>query len=124
MASIPHSPEDQQFLDDIPSRHILAFRNYSFPAAFIQANPALFLDNNWICITRLRHFLLDAMPEASTTSQQPPKRVEASSSSASSAPNIKVERVDHSLPKIKREPVTSDLPLAPSIVKTRVTNPL
>ncbi|KAJ7580033.1 hypothetical protein C8J56DRAFT_1103773 [Mycena floridula] len=112
MASIPHSPEDQQFLDDIPSHHILAFRNY--------ANPALFLDNNWICITRLRYFLLDVMPEASTTSQQPPKRVEASSSSASSAPNIKVERVDHSLPKIKREPVTSDLPLAPSIVKTRV----
>ncbi|KAJ7577220.1 hypothetical protein C8J56DRAFT_899303 [Mycena floridula] len=107
MASIPHSPEDQQFLDDIPSHHILAFRNY--------ANPALFLDNNWICITRLRYFLLDVMPEASTTSQQPPKRVEASSSSASSAPNIKVERVDHSLPKIKREPVTSDLPLAPSI---------
>ncbi|KAJ7579004.1 hypothetical protein C8J56DRAFT_1169810 [Mycena floridula] len=122
-----HSPEDTQFLDDVPSRHIIGFRNASFPAAFIEKNPGFFLDNSWISVSKLKVFIDDQapsfipvhIPNASGASCPNP------APAASTEPHVKSEqhKPSFSSPKIKIEPgLPSVKPPTGVIVKTRISH--
>ncbi|KAJ7577352.1 hypothetical protein C8J56DRAFT_898989 [Mycena floridula] len=117
--SAPSAPEDTQFLDDVPSRHIIAFRNASFLAAFIEKNPGFFLDNSWISVSKLKVFINDQAP-----SSIPLHVSNASAPATSTEAHVKTEQHEPSFssPKIKIEPgLPSVQPSSGLIVKTRIS---
>ncbi|KAJ7720978.1 hypothetical protein DFH07DRAFT_972444 [Mycena maculata] len=59
-----HSATDQAFLDDLPGRKLIEFRNYMFTPSYITSNAGRFLDHEWIDIPALREFLGNSAPEA------------------------------------------------------------
>ncbi|KAJ7434886.1 hypothetical protein B0H11DRAFT_2369439 [Mycena galericulata] len=59
-----HSAADQAFLDGLPGRKLIEFRNYMFTPSYITSNAGRFLDHKWIDIPALREFLGNSAPEA------------------------------------------------------------
>ncbi|KAJ7484769.1 hypothetical protein B0H11DRAFT_2279492 [Mycena galericulata] len=59
-----HSAGDQAFLDGLPGRKLIEFRNYMFTPSYITLNAGRFLDHEWIDIPALREFLGNSAPEA------------------------------------------------------------
>ncbi|KAJ7450993.1 hypothetical protein B0H11DRAFT_2246571 [Mycena galericulata] len=59
-----HSAADQAFLDGLPGRKLIEFRNYMFTPSYITSNAGRFLDHEWIDIPALREFLGNSAPEA------------------------------------------------------------
>ncbi|KAK7021358.1 hypothetical protein VNI00_017409 [Paramarasmius palmivorus] len=51
------SQEDKDFIDDLPNRVLVDFRNATFNPGFIEDNPAMFMNNNWVNTELLRQFL-------------------------------------------------------------------
>ncbi|KAJ7206863.1 hypothetical protein GGX14DRAFT_396796 [Mycena pura] len=61
-APAPHMPatgsaEDQDLVDGLPGKTMLAFRSFAYSSAFIAQNPAFFLDDAWIDVPALRKWL-------------------------------------------------------------------
>ncbi|KAJ6595420.1 hypothetical protein B0H10DRAFT_2090007 [Mycena sp. CBHHK59/15] len=51
------SSVDEAFIDGLSTRVMTNFRSSMFPLAFIQANPGMFLTNDWINVDQLRQFV-------------------------------------------------------------------
>ncbi|KAJ6603873.1 hypothetical protein B0H10DRAFT_1957614 [Mycena sp. CBHHK59/15] len=112
-----HSRADQEYLDGCTARQLMDFRNDVFAAGFIERNPQLFLNYDWVDVPQLRAFLRQNTPDsgfdASTTRP----------SAIHDPPNIKIEPLAPSGPTgprglIKAEPLAISLP-PPSAIKMR-----
>ncbi|KAJ6556693.1 hypothetical protein B0H10DRAFT_2241174 [Mycena sp. CBHHK59/15] len=112
-----HSRADQEYLDGCTARQLMDFRNDAFAAGFIERNPQLFLNYDWVDVPQLRAFLRQNTPDsgfdASTTRP----------SAIHDPPNIKIEPLAPSGPTgprglIKAEPLAISLP-PPSAIKMR-----
>ncbi|KAJ7177631.1 hypothetical protein C8R46DRAFT_1328221 [Mycena filopes] len=90
-----HTPDDQKFIDSLPMGTITAFRSSIYLPTFIQANPRMFIDNDWIDAEHLRDFVKLSPTSDSLDPKSPP-------------------------PRVKLEPDTPPTRLDPSGVKTRV----
>ncbi|KAJ7174783.1 hypothetical protein C8R46DRAFT_1252853 [Mycena filopes] len=90
-----HTPDDQKFIDSLPMGTITAFRSSIYLPTFIQANPRMFIGNDWIDADQLRDFVKLSPTSDSLHPKSPP-------------------------PRVKLEPDTRPTRLDPSGVKTRV----
>ncbi|KAJ6530760.1 hypothetical protein B0H19DRAFT_1328025 [Mycena capillaripes] len=55
--ALARGPADESFLDNLSGRDLIEFRNYIHAPAYIRANAAVFLSNDWIIMSDLREFL-------------------------------------------------------------------
>ncbi|KAJ7078716.1 hypothetical protein B0H15DRAFT_1000900 [Mycena belliarum] len=56
------SAADTAFIDGLSMRVMMEFRTSTFPSAFIQANPAVFLTHEWVNIDALKQFVAHRDP--------------------------------------------------------------
>ncbi|KAJ7464247.1 hypothetical protein B0H11DRAFT_1870607 [Mycena galericulata] len=100
MATSKHTAADQDFLDRLPGRQLIEFRNYIYTPAYILSNAGRFLNNEWIDIPALRDFLARNVPDAghdassarlSSPSASIPIKIETSERPASWKPDISVK---------------------------------
>ncbi|KAG6824629.1 hypothetical protein H0H92_006258 [Tricholoma furcatifolium] len=68
-----HSANDQDFIDNVKTRDIQLFRDSIFPKPFIEANPAIFLNSEWIDVDKLKVFLDRSNLAKSTQSPTQPE---------------------------------------------------
>ncbi|KAJ7087038.1 hypothetical protein C8R43DRAFT_310073 [Mycena crocata] len=86
------SAADQDFIDSLPTRDVIAFRSSIYTSAYIAANAEDFLSNDWIKPDQLRKFLKQTgLNRESTAADSPPARVKLESD-ASLAPLSAGER--------------------------------
>ncbi|KAJ7922381.1 hypothetical protein B0H13DRAFT_2655645 [Mycena leptocephala] len=52
-----HTPADQEYLDSLPARQLMDFRNFLFTPTYISLNAAKFLDHEWVDIGELWKYL-------------------------------------------------------------------
>ncbi|KAJ7187096.1 hypothetical protein C8R46DRAFT_1274163 [Mycena filopes] len=70
-----HTPDDEKFIDSLPMGTITAFRSSIYVPTFIQANPHLFVDNQWIDADQLRAFIKPSPTPDSPRPKSPSPRV-------------------------------------------------
>ncbi|KAJ7181385.1 hypothetical protein C8R43DRAFT_969056 [Mycena crocata] len=74
------SAADQDFIDSLPTRDVIAFRSSIYTSAYIAANAEDFLSNDWIKPDQLRKFLKQTgLNWESTPADSPPTRVKLES---------------------------------------------
>ncbi|KAJ6631655.1 hypothetical protein B0H10DRAFT_1938485 [Mycena sp. CBHHK59/15] len=51
------SAADNELIDGLPTRVVIAFRNSIYQSEYVASNASMFLDNDWINMDQLKHFL-------------------------------------------------------------------
>ncbi|KAJ6607624.1 hypothetical protein B0H10DRAFT_2227630 [Mycena sp. CBHHK59/15] len=51
------SATDNELIDGLPTRVVIAFRNSIYQSEYVASNASMFLDNDWINMDQLKHFL-------------------------------------------------------------------
>ncbi|KAJ7693159.1 hypothetical protein B0H17DRAFT_1060317 [Mycena rosella] len=98
----PRTAVDDDLIDSLSGRDLIAFRDYIHSPAHIRSNAAVFLDNAWIDVSELRSFLRerDSGPSSLTL---PPPRVKLENPDLALAVFVKVE--PGSKPALPSKPV-------------------
>ncbi|KAJ7723929.1 hypothetical protein B0H16DRAFT_331185 [Mycena metata] len=107
------SHADQEYLDSVPARQLMEFRNFMFTPAYITLNSKKFLDDvdqSWVDVPTLKDYLNQI--SAPSTSFLPPPEV-------TDHVRIKIEPPSAPTPLVKMEPQVPDLPIT---VKVRTLN--
>ncbi|KAG6884190.1 hypothetical protein C0992_006788, partial [Termitomyces sp. T32_za158] len=92
-ASLWRSPDDQKFLDSVTTRDLRLFRDSMFPKPFIEANPAIFLDSQWVDIDKLKLFLVN-MADQTDIVKIPLSTIKTEHSDTASISAVKTEPHD------------------------------
>ncbi|KAJ6518252.1 hypothetical protein C8R47DRAFT_1031643 [Mycena vitilis] len=120
LALSPHHPtamDDAQLLASITAGALLEFRASQFPPAFIAANPAVFLNLDWVHPAQLRAFMESRQPFTLTASTRPVK-VEAFDASVSIRPDSRVKS-EGSIVDLSSDPSSPPPHLSRAPVRTR-----
>ncbi|KAJ7185060.1 hypothetical protein C8R46DRAFT_1343986 [Mycena filopes] len=64
-------PHDDSFLDTLPARQVMAFRNYKYSPAFLTSCPHQFLDNRWVDVPAIKDFITHHASAAGQVSTRP-----------------------------------------------------
>ncbi|KAJ6514138.1 hypothetical protein DFH09DRAFT_1374065 [Mycena vulgaris] len=54
---VMRSAADSALIDGLPTRVVIAFRNSIYRSEYVASNASMFLDNDWINMDQLKHFL-------------------------------------------------------------------
>ncbi|KAJ6631823.1 hypothetical protein B0H10DRAFT_1937586 [Mycena sp. CBHHK59/15] len=87
----PRTAADDDLIDSLSGRDLIAFRDYIHSPAHIRSNAAVFLDNAWIDLSELRSFLRERDSGPSSLTRLPPPRVKLENPDLALAVGVKVE---------------------------------
>ncbi|KAJ7175577.1 hypothetical protein C8R46DRAFT_1214047 [Mycena filopes] len=66
-----HPPHDGGFLDTLPARQVMEFRNYKYSPAFLASCPHQFLDHRWVDVPALKDFIAQNASAVGQVSTRP-----------------------------------------------------